>query len=78
MMIGIEIHVIVAQDKGKQGCPLILGTSFLATANALIDLEHKKVFIRSNGYYQCYKVTPPSNAYNEAMKVVDNWEKSKL
>lgn len=35
MMIGIdgfqfEIHVIVAHDKGKQDCPLIVGRSFLA------------------------------------------------
>jgi len=83
MMIGVdrfqfEINVIVALDKGKEDFPLIIGRSFLETAKALIDLEHKVVFIRSNGYYQCYKVTPSSNAYNEAMKVADNWEKSKL
>jgi hypothetical protein len=41
---------------------------------ALVDLEQKEVFIMSNSYYQCYKVTPPSNAYNLARKHADNWE----
>jgi len=43
-----EIDVIVAQDKGEQDCPLIIGRSFTETAKALVHLEHKEVFVRSN------------------------------
>jgi len=48
MMIDIdgfqfEVDVIVAHDKGKQDCPLILGRSFMATAKAFVDLESKEV-----------------------------------
>jgi len=59
-----EINGIVSKDKKGQDCPLILGRSFMATAKSLVDLELKEVFIRFNGYYQCYKVTPPPEALN--------------
>jgi len=80
MMIAIEgfkfkINVIVSKNKKKHNCPLILGWSFLATDKTLIYLKQKEVFIRSNRYYQCYKVNPSSsNAYNEGIKVADTWE----
>lgn len=69
-----EIDVIVAKDKGEQDGMLILGRSLMVTAKALVDFEHKEFFIRSNSYYQCYKVTPPSYAYDLAIMHVDNWE----
>lgn len=51
---------------------VILGRSLMVTAKALVDFEKKEVFIRSNSSYQCYKVTPPSYAYDLAIMHVDN------
>jgi hypothetical protein len=43
----------------------------METANSIVDLWLMKVFIRSNGYYQCYKVTSPPPDYNSAMEVIE-------
>lgn len=39
-----------------QECPLLLGRSFLATAQALIDVQKLKIMIRSKGDSQTYNV----------------------
>jgi len=54
-----EINVIVTNDNKGQDCLLILERSFMETVKSLEDLELKEVLIRSNGFYQCYKVNPP-------------------
>jgi hypothetical protein len=72
--VKFEINVIFSKDKKGQDYPLILGRSFMETAKSLVDLELKEVFIRSNGYYQCYKVTSPLAYYKLAMEVADDRE----
>ncbi|RHN45972.1 hypothetical protein MtrunA17_Chr7g0237191 [Medicago truncatula] len=51
------IDVIVLKVNNAQDCPLILGRSLMVTSKSLLDMELKEVYIRSNGYYQCYKGT---------------------
>jgi len=66
MMINIGgfellVDVIATKDNEDQNCPLIPGR-----------LEQKEVFIRSNSYCQCYKVTPSLDAYAKVMEFSDD------
>jgi hypothetical protein len=77
MMINIEgfellVDVIATKDNEDQNCPLISGRLFMTTAKTLVDLEQKEVFIRSNNYCQCYKVTPSPDAYTKVMEIFDD------